>query len=186
MLSDLRSCLGCSLPMTENGMPRIEGVRKFQAKGMCTLCYQVALKVGDISARPRPTVCSGNILCINCNRLQPESCYKSQQSTKSGKNHECRFCMKLRKRYTLTYHSYMSILIDQDFRCKICRCELDMESPREIHVDHDHSCCPRKSCGTCVRGVLCRSCNLGLGNFKDNPELLKVASTYLETYNAGR
>lgn len=32
-------------------------------------------------------------------------------------------------------------------------------------IDHDHSCCHGgKSCGQCIRGVLCSSCNLSLGH----------------------
>ena len=47
-------------------------------------------------------------------------------------------------------------------------------------VDHDHRCCPgKKTCGRCVRGVLCRVCNGGLGMFADNPDLLLAASLYL-------
>lgn len=49
-----------------------------------------------------------------------------------------------------------------------------------LAVDHDHSCCPgKKSCGGCVRGLLCHSCNVGLGIFGDSPELLMKAVQYL-------
>jgi hypothetical protein len=50
-----------------------------------------------------------------------------------------------------------------------------------MHVDHDHECCPGEtSCGRCVRGFLCPTCNVGLGSFQDSPELLVSAAVYME------
>ncbi|SDT83772.1 endonuclease domain-containing protein [Gordonia westfalica] len=53
-----------------------------------------------------------------------------------------------------------------------------------LHIDHDHSCCPPRSkqwrtCGQCVRGFLCGSCNRGLGLLKDDPNVLRSAIEYL-------
>ena len=39
--------------------------------------------------------------------------------------------------------------------------------------DHDHK-------NKAFRGWLCRKCNLGLGNFADNPKLLKRAAEWVE------
>lgn len=51
--------------------------------------------------------------------------------------------------------------------CAVCGCDLSARTP---DVDHDHSCDhPGKglsSCRGCVRGLLCRSCNLRAGAFE--------------------
>jgi hypothetical protein len=48
-------------------------------------------------------------------------------------------------------------------------------------IDHDHGCCParKRSCGKCVRGLLCVRCNVGLSYFGDNPESLAAAGAYV-------
>lgn len=48
------------------------------------------------------------------------------------------------------------------------------------HIDHDHKCC-EEGCSKCVRGLLCHSCNVGLGNFKDSPTLLTAAIAWLRS-----
>lgn len=68
----------------------------------------------------------------------------------------------------------------QDGKCAICKRSF---SPHDSGtVDHDHRCCPRAhSCGKCIRGLLCRACNRGIGCLHDNPEFLKAAIEYLES-----
>jgi hypothetical protein len=47
-------------------------------------------------------------------------------------------------------------------------------------VDHDHGCCPgERSCGRCVRGLLCGPCNRTIGHAKENPERLINLAAYL-------
>jgi hypothetical protein len=84
-----------------------------------------------------------------------------------------------RRRYTfgLSIEEVDSLIEAQGNACKLCRGDLG----ESWQVDHDHACCPSKikTCGKCVRGVLCRRCNIGLGHFRDNPELLIAASLYV-------
>lgn len=64
-------------------------------------------------------------------------------------------------------------------RCHICS-KVD-NGGRNFDIDHDHTCCKDSegSCGKCVRGLLCRSCNHALGFFKDDTDLLAKAIAYL-------
>ena len=54
----------------------------------------------------------------------------------------------------------------QATECVICGDE------GNLVVDHDHRT------GR-VRGALCQRCNMGLGHFRDEPELLELAAMYL-------
>ena len=53
-------------------------------------------------------------------------------------------------------------------------CALCKKVPDDtLHLDHDHKT-------GAVRGLLCNSCNRGLGYFKDDPLLIAAASLYLQ------
>ena len=80
--------------------------------------------------------------------------------------------------YGLLDGRYDEMLIEQAGRCDICR--EPMTGTREPAVDHDHACClGRRSCGRCVRGLLCRRCNHMLGLTKDDRNVLQAAVAYL-------
>ena len=83
-------------------------------------------------------------------------------------------------RFNLTGERWDAIFDGQDHRCAICR--TNVPSGHGWHVDHDHACCPEngRSCGKCVRAILCSECNTGLGKFRDNPAVLRAAADYLE------
>jgi len=52
---------------------------------------------------------------------------------------------------------------------------------KRLVVDHDHECCPdEKSCGKCVRGLLCNWCNRMIGMARDDPQRLRSAIAYLK------
>ncbi|MFK0175678.1 endonuclease VII domain-containing protein [Streptomyces xanthochromogenes] len=55
---------------------------------------------------------------------------------------------------------------------------------RQLAIDHDHTCCAdERSCGKCVRGLLCGPCNVGVGMFQDDAEIMRKAIAYLKTSN---
>jgi hypothetical protein len=80
------------------------------------------------------------------------------------------------RRYGLTQQAFDHLLEVQAYACGMCGDPFLENTP--IYIDHDHNCCPaeRKSCGNCVRGLLCLSCNAALGHIEKK---LGLAQAYL-------
>jgi hypothetical protein len=93
--------------------------------------------------------------------------------------------------YRLTPEQYGELLAKQGGRCAVCGTDDPGKSRgREVGrfaVDHDHDCCPgRNSCGRCIRGLLCRGCNTGIGLLGDDPDRLAAAGRYIKEARRGR
>ncbi|MET7939618.1 endonuclease VII domain-containing protein [Streptomyces sp. NPDC005302] len=85
----------------------------------------------------------------------------------------------LRRQYGITVEQYDDMLDAQHGVCAVCGAA--DPAGKELAVDHDHACCPEpaKSCGKCVRGLLCWPCNVGIGHLRDDPKILTAAAAYL-------
>lgn len=79
---------------------------------------------------------------------------------------------KLEKLYGITEEDYKTLLNKQNNCCAICKTDFKT-LPRRPDVDHCHTT------GR-VRGLLCWTCNGGLGQFYDDVELLEKAIEYLK------
>lgn len=86
--------------------------------------------------------------------------------------------------YRLTIEGYEALLASQSARCAICKTD-EPGGRGRWHVDHDHACCSgSRSCGECVRGLLCSRCNPLLGMARDDTRTLRAAIAYLDNDNA--
>jgi len=83
----------------------------------------------------------------------------------------------VRRTYDLTPEQFNNLLAEQANLCKICG-QPDTSKRGVLHVDHCHKT------GR-VRGLLCFKCNIALGKFKDDPQLLRNALAYLEEAEGG-
>jgi hypothetical protein len=82
----------------------------------------------------------------------------------------------------MTRETFTRLLAEQGNACGMCHEVFTERSV--IFVDHDHRCCPEKrSCGRCVRGLLCLRCNTGLGYVEG---MYDMARAYLDAPPAGR
>lgn len=119
---------------------------------------------------------------VSSSRKTKELCVNGHSRLNNiNKDFSCKTCKQHRSRqekYGITAEQYDLLLDKQEGRCFICLCKPRSKS---LAVDHDHKCCKaRKSCGKCIRGLLCMRCNHTLlGAAKEDPELLDRASSYL-------
>ncbi|WP_406164266.1 endonuclease VII domain-containing protein [Streptomyces canus] len=113
---------------------------------------------------------------------RPVSEYSSSPVLGDGLSTTCKPCGRLTN-YNVTPERFAAMLEAQGGVCAVCLAADG--SGRELSVDHDHRCCsgPR-SCGRCVRGLLCTRCNLGLGRLGDSSNRVGAALQYLRHWRA--
>lgn len=129
--------------------------------------------------------------CRKCKVEKDTKFFSRDVSKRSGFNDRCKACRtiedreylkknpfknrkcELKLRYNLTLKEYENLILEQNNKCSICSKELN--GKKEPAVDHDHITGK-------VRSLLCSTCNMGLGNFKDNTSLLSEAILYLERH----
>jgi hypothetical protein len=98
------------------------------------------------------------------------------------KNHDERIIharrWHLKNKFGITLEDYDKLLAKQNSKCAICGLVNGVKPDSRgrvtqlLHIDHCHKT-------NKVRGLLCRQCNVGLGSFRDSPQLLLQASEYL-------
>jgi hypothetical protein len=121
-------------------------------------------------------------LCYQNYRDQHKEQRSKDLKIKYKNNPELKKLASLRFSYNITLDEFKVLLHKQNNSCKICG-SLNSGWKNDWCVDHDHSCCSTgKSCGKCIRGLLCHPCNVGLGYFRDNSVLLRKAADYLDNY----
>lgn len=136
----------------------------------CSMCKE--FKLFEKFGRKKYTLDNLNSSCKEClNSKQKEKYALGNGSRQSN----------IKYNYNLTLEDYEELLKKQNYGCAICGMT-EKELGEYLNVDHDHNCCPgNRSCGECIRGLLCRAHNLMLGYAHDNIKELTAGMKYLET-----
>ena len=123
-------------------------------------------------------------VCVDCQveKILEEFPVRSDGHT-GGFRSWCRSCNSDRRRfnrYGMSAEQYKIQLQLQNGVCAICKqpetaTHSSTKQITQLVVDHEHT-------SGKIRKLLCSACNVGLGNFKDNPELLRKAALYLEDH----
>lgn len=105
--------------------------------------------------------------CKECTRIRKRKWYQTEKGKRSSAN------TKLKRRFGITLEEYEAMVEKAGGKCEICGTALSYNDHRLV-VDHDHE-------NGGIRGILCKACNLGIGNLQHDVNLLYKAIQYLET-----
>lgn len=127
--------------------------------------------------------------CPVCRQRKAVLEFSKNSASPDGFCYECKSCVAVRKRqeekenpearrnrfrkflYGLTPEQFSSMRESQGDACACCR-EIFIKTP---NVDHCHE-------SGAIRGLLCRNCNVGIGNLQDSIERLEMAIVYLRRF----
>ena len=138
-------------------------------------------------------------VCTKCGVYKETGCFYKDKKTKLGISEVCKACQKilyykytkkefkrkdklkgryiinresfLKCKYNLSLEEYNNLLVSQGSCCAICS-KFFNPSSTSLCVDYDHKT------GN-IRGLLCMTCNRGIGLLKDSVEILEKAIKYL-------
>lgn len=162
-------CIDCQ---DRNALYKVDG------GGICQRC----LRRRQRADKPKPE----HAVCVHCGQtFTPKRVYregagrglfcsrvcKDKERVADGRAAEATSKSMYKMKYGLTLEQ---VEIIRARGCGICGGEGGEGRWGNLHIDHDHRTGD-------VRGGLCHTCNLGLGNFKDDPALLAAALSYVTT-----
>ena len=149
--------------------------RKFTDKEKwCPKCEKW-LPLDDFSKKPSNQPSGRSAYCKPCSSTYNTKIYSQNPNHKAHQRDYMRHYY-----YGVKAEQFQELWKRQDGRCAACGDPLEVP-----YIDHDHACCPQqKSCGKCIRGLLCRGCNFGLGAFHDSIVRLQGAIDYLSRIKA--
>lgn len=152
--------------------------RKARTKRMCDMHYQRFLKSGTPGKaealalhRKFAPWNEDEKRCTVCKTVKSLDDFQRQNRASDGRQSCCRACIRILNfchKHGFDENQVREILNKQS-HCQICAKEEDLV------IDHCHAT-------NRIRGILCRTCNTGLGQFFDNTERLKNAIKYIDKH----
>lgn len=114
-------------------------------------------------------------ICKECYSIERKNSYSAEEARRKWKRNkystpEFAEDRRLKSAYGISKELRDFISRRQNDACAICGRII------KLVVDHDHT-------SGIVRGLLCSKCNLGLGSFNDNIDMLRDAYQYLLDFN---
>lgn len=172
-------CVNCNneLSKRQDFFCSAECRKEDRVKNHVRICKDCSRTPEEVEFGKHPKTIDGlSIICKECNRLRVKKTMSNYSPEKRAeiaarvKSDSYRSTTLLRE-FGIDINFYNQLLTRQRGACAVC--ETVFTDDNFPQVDHDHSTGK-------VRGLLCRTCNMGLGMFKDNINKLEQATNYLK------
>lgn len=156
--------------------------KRVVGRGLCELHYRRELRsdrrgeltdeLAETARRTGETIPRPARPCVRCAApLGPyRNVYCSDDCQKLARR-----ARHILRRYGITEGEFDALLVAQAEGCAVCGSPTSGNGKPTLSVDHCHAT------GR-VRGLLCSWCNRGIGYFGDDPERLRTAAAYLESF----
>lgn len=194
----MKSCTKCGTTKSEDCFGKAKNT-KDGLQGWCKGCMAEYAKAW----RPKIVTAVDKKDCYACGLMKPAAEFSKNARAADGLQTMCKHCTKAyhadpdvrrknndkqnarwktggardaryRKLFGISLEEYNRMFAEQGGVCKICLQPQDGLT-KNLAVDHCHKT-------GMIRGLLCKDCNIGLGAYKDNKQLLEKAIAYLTFY----
>lgn len=133
----------------------------------CNKCKRNDILAHEMIWSPLPSWCKE---CYNQYRSEYMKKYrKTDNGMRKSRNKQFKY------KYGITIEQYELMLMNQNNQCLICYREFSDKIKPD--VDHDHI--TKK-----VRGIICHSCNLGIGYLREDLAVVQRLLNYLKSHTA--
>lgn len=201
---DVRVCNKCAeTKVLADFPPPRHRAGRIDLNRICRACQRRYMRgwirktaLGNINNMPDA---NGTALCIACEKDRPILEFGIRRSSKMGRDSCCLECSRSRdkeryQKYTsirresakwaglkmrlgITKEQFFRLYDEQNEKCAICMVGLVILGGSRTRACVDHCHRTKK-----VRGLLCATCNQGIGLLKDSPDVLLSAAQYLRRH----
>lgn len=158
--SQLGTCLGCTVTLIPGA--NWTASQQKHRRHICRVCYSARQR---LYSEKKPV--EQRLKDSNDSRRRREESWTLERRLLESRR---RYNAWILRTYGLTMDQYEALLRVQGGSCAICKGP--PKGKGRFHVDHCHTT-------NVVRGLLCQTCNVLLGNAKDNVAVLDAAIAYL-------
>jgi hypothetical protein len=172
--------------------PRFELTDDLDNSKVCTICeLRLPCEAFHKSSRSKDGL---QTRCRNCyrdwynQRYQDNAEFREKRSEHFAKFYEEKYPSRRERHndtrrygmYGITRAQFDAMVAEQGGVCAICKQPPSGHGPQAVlAVDHNHD-------SGLIRGLLCSPCNMAIGLFRENPDVLAAAIRYLEETKPGQ